>query len=169
MPNSAPSIIDVLIAVDADTLVGRYPPGTADAPTMVDQPLIYMMVRQANGDFGQASKELKILASTEDVIRWRATSLSLNGDYSAIFYQFFALRGDDLISPPTPLLATVKTPLPNPAAPLQPGSQTIRSYFWETTVLQPGETTYAFRFMICGRGGAPAGYFAWDPFIKISE
>lgn len=169
MSGSIPSIIDILIVIDAEGLVGAYPPGTPTQPTMVDKPLIYMMVRQENADFGNGSDELKVVAQTEDVIRWRETSLSLNGDYSAVLYDFFALRGDDLISKPEPLIATVKVPLPNPAAPLSPGYQTTSNYFWTSTVLSPGETTYAFRFAVMDRQGAIQGYFAWDPFIKISD
>ncbi len=169
MNGSAPSIIDILIVIDAEGLVADYPPGTAASPTMIDKPLIYMMVRQGNADFGEGTDELKITARTEDTIRWREATLSLNGDYVAMLYDFFALRGADLISKPEPLVATVKAPLPNPANPLQPGTQAISNYFWTSTVLSPGETTYAFRFAVMDRHGAVQGYFAWDPFIKISD
>lgn len=164
-----PSIIDLLIAIDAETLVASYPAGTAASPTSVEQPLIFMMVRQANAVFGEASKELKIRAQTEDQVRWRETTTTLNSSYFALMYKFFALRGTDLLSAPEPLVATVKVPLPDPANPLQPRTQEIKSYFWSSTILQPGETTYAFQFAVLDRHNTALGYYLWDPFIKISE
>lgn len=163
------SIIDVLIAVDADTILTAYPSGTADAPTSIDKPLIFMIVRQPNAVFGNGSKELKLSASVLDEIRWRAVSLSLGADNDALLYKFFALRGDSLLSPPTPLLAHVQTPLPDPQDPLHPTTQAIENSFWTTQVLQQGSVTYAFQFTISNRAGTPLGYYAWDPFITITD
>ena len=165
-------IIQVLIAVDAETinatLGGNAEPNNPVQVT--DSKLIWMVTRQADAVTGNAGNELNIKAETEDVIRWRETSLSLNSDYVTLLYAFVQTSGDaTLISPPMPLLAKVKVPLPNPAAPLQPGSQEIESYFWETTVLNPGSVTYHFKFMIVGRDGSVAGYYWWDPFITISD
>jgi nematocidal protein AidA len=163
------SIIDLLLVVDAETLLATYPAGTPDQPVSVDQPLIYMMVRQGDAVYGEGTKELKIKARTLDVLRWRSTTLALDGGYSSLLYRFFTLKGADLLSPPVPLLAEVKAPLPNPAAPLAPATQTIQSYFWTSTVLASGSVTYAFYFMIVGRDGDVRGYFYWDPFITISN
>ena len=162
-------IIDILMVIDADTIVAGYPPGTAAQPTSIDKPLIWLVVNQGNAVFGEGSKELKIKARTLDEVRWREATLSLNSASVGVLYKFFALRGDDLLSPPTPLLASVKTRLPNPADPTHPGSQVVQSYFWSTTVLQPGEVTYAFQFMIVDRDGAVQGYYAWDPFLAITS
>jgi nematocidal protein AidA len=162
-------IIDVLLVIDAQTIVGSYPPGTAANPTSIDRPLIFMMVKTADVLFGQASKELKIKAQTLDEMRWRETTLSLNSAYFGLIYGFFALRGQDLLSTPSPLLAEVKTPLPNPQDPTHPTTQSIKNYFWSTTILKPGEATYAFNFMILDRHNAVQGYYFWDPFISITD
>ena len=77
--------------------------------------------------------------------------------------------GGNLISTPEPLEVEVKTPLPNPADPTKPTSQTIQSYFWNTTVLSPGDVTYHFNFMILDRDGNVQGYYWWDPFIHITD
>ena len=163
------NIIDVLIAVDAESLVATLAPGSAAAPTPVTGDSIYMMVRSGNAVFGQASKELKLSARTMDVIRWRMTSLSFNAGYFGLMYKFFALNGGQLISTPEPLLAQVNAPLPDPANPAVPKTQTIQSYFWNCNVLAQGEVTYAFQFMICDRAGKACGYYFWDPFIAITD
>ncbi len=165
-------IIQVLIAIDAETIIATL--GTNSDPNnpvqVTDASLIWMITKNADVVTGNAGNELNIKAETEDVIRWRESTLSLNSDYTALLYKFDQTGGDpDLISPPDPLLAKVKVPLPNSANPLQPGSQEIESYFWETTVLNPGTVTYHFMFMIVGRDGTVAGYYWWDPFITISD
>ncbi|MDB6183168.1 inclusion body family protein [Paracoccus fistulariae] len=162
------SIIDILMVIDAETLLASGATGTADAPAPVGADLIWLIVRSGNAVFGQGSKELKITAKTMDTLRWRCTSMSLNAAYSGMLYKFFALKGGSLISKPQPLDAQVTTPLPNPADPTQPGAQTITSAFWSATVLAQGEVTYTFCFMILDRTGKPLGYFKWDPFISIT-
>lgn len=164
-------IIDVLIAIDAATIVSKF--GTSKDPKnpvqVTDPSLIYMITKQSDIVSGNAGNELNLQADTEDVIRWRETSLSLNGDYVGILYAFQETAGANLISPPVPLEAKVKVPLPNPADPLHPGTQEVENYFWESTVLNPGNVTYHFSFMIVDRHGNVAGYYWWDPFITISD
>ncbi|GAB4188996.1 MAG: inclusion body family protein [Wenzhouxiangellaceae bacterium] len=164
------SIIEVLVVVDAASLIQEYGTNTdPQKPVQVTQPeLIYMITRQANALAAQASNQLVIAAKTLDVIRWRQTTLSLNSAYTGILYQFEASGGSDLISPPMPLEATVSVPLPNPAAPTKPDVQRIKTYFWNSTVLSPGEVTYDFRFMLVDRQGKIQGYYWWDPYIQIS-
>lgn len=164
-------IIDVLIAVDTETIISKYG-GNADPdkPVQITDPsLIFMITKSADAVTGNAGNELKIGARTLDTIRWRETSLSLNAIYSAILYKFVAVSGDDLISPPVPLLAKDQTPLPDPKNPTVPKTQTIETYFWSSTVLNPGEVTYHFNFLIVDRDGKIQGYYWWDPFIQITD
>jgi len=165
-------IIQVLIAIDAETIATSLGTNTdPQNPAKVTDPtLIWMITKNADAVSGNAGNELNLKAETEDVIRWRETTLSLNSDYTALLYKFVQTAGDaDLLSPPQPLLAKAKVPLPNPSNPLQPGSQEIESYFWETTVLNPGSVTYNFYFMVVGRDGTVVGYYSWDPYITISD
>ena len=164
-------IIDVLIAVDTETIIAKF--GTNADPNkpvqITDASLIFMITKTADAVSGNAGNELKIGAKTLDTIRWRETSLSLNAVYSALLYKFVAVTGGDLISPPIPLLAEEQTPLPDPSNPTVPKTQTIKTYFWNSTVLNPGEVTYHFNFMIIDRSGAIQGYYWWDPFIQITD
>ena len=167
--NEEQSIIDMLLVVDAETILASYPAGTPQQPQSIDLPLIYMTVRQGNAVYGQATKELKIKARSLDVLRWRETTLSLNSAYFGLLYRFCTIKGADLLSTPAALLAEVQTPLPDPLDPLHPRTQTIKSYFWSSTVLGSGSVTYAFYFMILDRDSNVKGYYYWDPFITISD
>lgn len=167
--NSGQSIVDILMVVDAETLIQQYPAGTADNPTVVPAPLIYLIADSKYVDFGQASKELKIAISSLDEIRWRSTTASLNSNYFCMLYDFKLMDGTPIMSTPTPLLSEVEVPLPNMDNPLAPKTQTVENYFWNATALSQGEITYTFYFMILDRNNTPLGYYFWDPFIKISN
>ena len=163
------SIVDVIIAVDAESMVESLAPGSADNPTVIPMPLVFMMVKAADAVFGQASKELKFKAQTGDIIRWRAASLSLNDSFQVLLYKYHVVRGQELLSPPTPLIMQAKTALPNPATPTKPILQTRKYHFWQATVLMPGEVTYAFYMMVLDNNSKPLGFYYWDPFIAITD
>ena len=165
-------IIDILIAVDTETIISTYGTNTdSNNPVQVANAanLIYMIVRSDEVVTGNGGTELKVAAQTLDVIRWRETSLTLNATYSTILYEFVAISGDDLISNPIPLIVEVEDPLPVPADPLHPTTQEIQSYFWNCTVLKAGTVTYHFKFMIMDRDNKVQGYYWWDPYIQITD
>lgn len=167
--SNTPQIIDILMAVDADSIVSSYPPGTSSRPTSIDETMIYLIVRQENGVFGEGTGELKVTARTLDTLRWRETSLSANATFSAILYQYEPVGGKtDILSDPMPIVAEVKTPLPDPGDLLHPTTQTINSYFWSAQAIAEGEITYAFNFMIIDRDNLVQGYYTWDPFIQVT-
>jgi len=167
--STTPQIIDILMAVDADTIISSYPPGTPSKPTPIDETMIYLIVRQENGVFGEGTGELKVTARTLDTLRWQETSLSVNATYSAILYKYAPVGGkQNILSTPYPVVAEVKTPLPVPGNLLHPATQTINSYFWSAQAIAEGEITYAFNFMLTDRDNIVQGYYSWDPFIQVT-
>lgn len=167
--STTPQIIDILMAVDADTIISSYPPGTPSKPTPIDETMIYLIVRQENGVFGEGTGELKVTARTLDTLRWRETSLSVNATYSAILYKYAPVGGkQNILSTPYPVVAEVKTPLPVPGNLLHPATQTINSFFWSAQAIAEGEITYAFNFMLTDRDNIVQGYYSWDPFIQVT-
>ncbi|MDQ1255176.1 MAG: nematocidal protein AidA [Euryarchaeota archaeon] len=161
--------IDILVSIDTETILNTYGHSLdPQNPVLVpnNPNLIYMIVKNDSAVSGQAAAELNIRAETMDTIRWRATSLSLNSDSEVILISYSGAPA--LISQPQPLIATVNCPLPNPNDPNNPTTQTIKSYFFNSTVLDPGVVTYHFVFLIIDRHGTKKGYYHWDPFITIT-
>lgn len=158
--------IDIQMTFDAVTIFDTYK-GNSDPknPVGISANLVCMVTNQANVVSGEGGGELKVSAQTDDVLRWRETTL--NPEYSALLYAFTPQTG--LISPPQPLQSAITVPVPNSANPLQPGRQTIQDYFWQATVLNAGDLTYHFSFMLVDRSGAEVGYYYWDPFITITS
>lgn len=165
-------IIDVLIAIDTESIINDYGTNTdpnSPAQVATDKNYIYMIVRSDEAVSGNAGAELTIAAKTLDVIRWRETSLTLNATYSTILYEFDSTNADGLITTPQPIVVEVKTPLPVASDPLHPSTQTINDYFWNCTVEKAGSVTYHFKFMILDRDNNVQGYYWWDPFIQITD
>jgi len=164
-----PQIIDILMAVDAETIVKSYSAGTPTSPTSIDESMVYLIIRKENGVFGEGTGELKVTARIMDTLRWREATLTLNATYSAILYQYQAVGGEkDILSTPVSVVAEVKTPLPNPGDLLHPSTQTVNSYFWTAQAIAQGEVTYSFSFMIVDRDNVVQGYYSWDPFIQVT-
>ncbi|WP_413811403.1 AidA/PixA family protein [Streptomyces sp. OE57] len=102
-------IINVLIAFDAYSIAKQYPDASKDynAPTYVDQSLIYMTARQ-DRVVGTSGAELNFRANPRDIIRWRETTLSLNSEYCALLYRY--VSDDPLISTPQVVIGDGSAP-----------------------------------------------------------
>jgi hypothetical protein len=162
--------IDVLIAIDAETIIKNYGKNTdPDSPTKISDSdkLIYMTTRQDH-IIGSPGSELTIKASPNDIIRWRETTASLNSEYATLLYKFKATAGSDLIDTPQPEATTVAEPVVN-GDPLNPTIQDVNTFYWQCTVKKRGSVTYHFSFMILDHLGEKQGYYYWDPFINIQN
>src|SRR5690348_7179347 len=99
--------IDILIAVDTDSLIQQGLSQDSNSPTNVGDNCIYAIVRSDEAVSGQAGAELNVAAETMDIIRWRMTSLTLNASYDTIPYKFVVSRGPDLVKDNGPEIVTV--------------------------------------------------------------
>lgn len=162
-------IIDVMVVFDAETIVKKVSPGTEQSPAYCPHDLIHMVTNSGNVISGNAGAELNIAAQVGDGIRWRKTTLSFNTNYRVILYKFVATGGQDLISPPQPILVNVKVPLPDPADPTNPSTQVIKQDFWQCISFMEGRVMYHFYFMIMDRDQNVLGYYWWDPYITIKN
>ncbi len=163
-------IIDILIAVDTETILDVYGPNKdPERPVQINPNLVYMIVKQANALSCQAGGNLNVKAQVDDVIRWRETTLSLNSNSNAILYKYVPIAGGELISSALPRISEPEVPLPNPNDPLNPSVQKIKSYYWTSDVLDQGRVIYTFRFFITDRKEKVVGYYSWDPYITISS
>jgi nematocidal protein AidA len=164
--------IDIQITFDAESILHKYPTPSLkpEAPTAVDSKYIFMVVADDEAVSGNGGGNLNVRAETNDTIRWRETTPGT--DYSTILYAFPTKT--DLISVPQPLLVPVQAPLPDPANPTKPKTQTIQDYYWNCVVTKPSPDpkvplAYHFNFMIVSRHGATKGYYSWDPWITITS
>ncbi|NER39485.1 MAG: hypothetical protein F6J93_37025 [Oscillatoria sp. SIO1A7] len=150
----APRTINVLTVIDAETLVKNYqnhnPKTTADKPAFVSEhpQTIHMIASTGDSIHGSDSSELRVAAYVDDIIRWRAVSISIDTSYTVELYKFTKI--DD-----KPTVITKPREIP---------SSTGR--YWQAVVIAgSGTETYDLSFKILDRSGTELVYLTWDPYI----
>ena len=168
-------LTDILIVIDAESIMERYqgqPAGTADRPTFIgtDTNLVYMFVRSDEVVSGQATSDLNVHIEPNSIVRWRATSLTMNTRYNATLSSCRITQGQSLISTPTPITATVYVAIPQLGGGAVTGTskQSVNDFFFQAIGNGSGQVTYTFTFAITDNDGNVRGYFQWDPHLSIS-
>ena len=165
-------IINVLIAIDSDTILKTYGPNTDpnNPKQIAASSLIYMITEQDNAMKGQAGTELMVKGVPGDVIRWRETTLSLDPNTDVLLYKFVtsSASAPKLFSTPRPMTPDTIIALPNEDNLLKPITEQITTYYWTSDLLKVGDVTYHFNFMILDAQGKVKGYYWWDPYIHIA-
>jgi len=171
-----PNIVDVLIAVDCESVLAQY--GENNAPTnppMMEYEHIYMVIRNGNdlvwngADYNK-SPYLYLKVSEEDdlsatSIRWRMESISMGMGYKAFLTNFTLYDGVDVITQPECREIRTKSFLPDKSNPDQLIAQEVVDPFWESTVLRPGYVAYFFYLAIVDHMGKIRGYYRNDPAV----
>lgn len=164
------SIINVLVAIDSDSILAKYGPNTSkdNPPFISGSNLIFMITEQDNVVSGQAGNELCIKGVPGDTVRWRETTLALNPNTDVLLYGFEATQGQGLFTDPVAVEPATIIALPNKDNVYAPKLEKITTYYWTSDLLDVGNVTYHFKFMILNAAGQVKGYYQWDPFIQIS-
>lgn len=166
--------IDILVVVDAETLIAKKPGGSVGSEIQLgsfgtSDPYIYMI---APGDFvvsNQAKSELNVAASSGDNIRWTITSPTRGQEFNPILYKF-ATGDASALTPPqlldVQLNVFVPTSLTSPTGPFT--STLYQDYLWQATLLKPGQSIqYTWCFLVLDNAGHIKGAYQWDPFITV--
>ncbi|CAN7272036.1 inclusion body family protein [Trinickia sp. LjRoot230] len=165
------NIIDVLIAVDCESIIAGY--GENNAPTnppMMEYESLYMVIRNGNNLNYNKSPYLYLKATAENdlsaaSIRWRMRALSMGFGYQAFLTNFVLYDGVDIITQPENRELRTKALIPDKTNPDQLNSQEVVDNFWESTVLRPGYVAYFFYLAIVDHTGKVRGYYRNDPAV----
>ncbi|MFF3328662.1 inclusion body family protein [Streptomyces sp. NPDC002888] len=165
--------INVMIAFDAATIVEQNPNASRnpDAPTYVDQSLIYMTTRHDHIVDMSSGAELNLRAEPGDAIKWRETTLSFNTEYKALLYRYVSSSDHKLLRAPEIEVIDGVFPMPREGTEGSPEfvTQNYQDHYWRAAVRSVGKVTYHFYFQILDRHRQLKGYFQWDPFITIEN
>lgn len=171
--------IDVLLIVDADYLQ-HAASNTGDA--------VFLLAQRSQVDVNAGKKgpayqdggnELWIDVKRNDVIRWRATTLSRNADTSVVITNVYV--GDrqsgqvgefssiGLVTPAQTMVSYLKSPYNPPSAPNFATAPANISY-WQATAGLPGTLPYKIDFFLLDQDGNYINEkpYTWDPFISIT-
>ncbi|WP_426747601.1 AidA/PixA family protein [Myxococcus faecalis] len=169
--------VDVLTVVDVDKVLKEYGPnGSVDEPGVSIADCVYMLVRKDDAVGMEAISELTVAAKTNDTLRWRMASLTLNTGYSAVLYKMNVSGNAQCISPPQPLVSHIKVPVPEVAGGQVDGynTQPYVDFFFQSTALHPTaalsgqRVTYQLYVQVTDNLGNKVGTYSWDPYITIT-
>jgi hypothetical protein len=163
--------IDVLVIVDAATLLSRYPDAslTADKPTTIDGELIYVMAAGHGELLGRNDSHLDLTVPVGDDIHVRGNALALNGEHSVLFYDLTSIDADAVSAFSLEQTHGLTVPIPKADNLLQPDNQSVDDHFWRTQVLAHGTAACDLCFMVLDRGCTVLGYFRWNLQISTSR
>ncbi|MBM7119324.1 AidA/PixA family protein [Archangium primigenium] len=169
--------VDILVVIDAASIIQQYGAQAsmdASKPTSIgrDSKFIYMFVKRDNVVSGDYSSNLTVSVRPNDVVSWRATSLSMNTEYSIMLAACDIAQGANLLESPPKHLAVqryVEVPhVENGAIQGEPDKQVIKDFLFRATVTGTGRIVYTYTFAITNIDGAPRGFFTWDPSLTSS-
>lgn len=167
-------LTDILIVIDAESVMEKFQnqPGSADHPTFIgtSTDLIYMFVRSDEVVSGQHTSDLNVHIEPDSIVRWRATSLTMNTRYNVALCSCSITQGQSFISTPTPITATVYVAIPQLTNGQVTGTskQSTNDFFFQAIGNGSGRVTYTFTFAVTDNDGNVRGYFKWDPQLSIS-
>lgn len=178
-------MIDIAMVFDTAGIQSKFPlnqGNSATNPQGISHPagaakdqIIFMV---ANATYltdpnTQATANLSVNGYPEDVIRWRAESLSGQDTDSVVIYRLEYFSGDSSVaSPPAQNVALMAHPVPNQDNPLNYTKEDVNTAFWQATLRKPGVVQYKVYFYILhySRGTfTNKGYWWWDPTITVNS
>lgn len=169
------SIIDVLLVVDAD-LIRNNPSNTNAGPAVFLLAQRSQVGAEREGpQYQDGGNELWIKVKANDVIRWRATTLSRNANTSVVITNVYpggeseggTLKNIELMSP-----MQVQMPYLLKQTPLTYGHSTTTVSYWQATADHTGWLAYQINFHLLNSNGEPFSpdyEYSWDPYITIVE
>lgn len=169
-------IINILIAIDTDAVVKKYPGGGSKDPTKpsgLEHTMGYMICTGAPVNSGQGTGDLDFNALVGDSVRAFATSGSDNFEAAVLLYGMPKFTGDDVFGKFVYERFEKKTVAPNSPDPLPALLVDEVFWFFEANVVKKGAEGYSVQFGLYLRDqttGDPVlqGYYYWDPMIRVA-
>lgn len=167
------NIVDVLLVVDADYVKAN--------PTTVGNGIFLLAQRSVahsereGPQYQDGGNELWIKVASQDVIRWRATTLSRNANISAVITKVYAgseseggtFSNIDFVSP-----MQMNIPYVTGLNPLGYNHTSVPVSFWQATAGDVGWLAYQINFHLLDASGKPFPNdptYSWDPYITITD
>ncbi|WP_432721283.1 AidA/PixA family protein [Jeongeupia wiesaeckerbachi] len=160
---------NVLLIVDAETLLARYPApnGDPDTPFVIDDGFIFGFGVIPSAEPGGTNGSLALPASAAPVFHLRGRTVGLYAEHSVVIYD---LRiGEAGVLAPPQLVAHSQRPLfsPNPQAPTEPLMTQADDHYWRCQPLSAGVEPCELSFMLVDSNCEALGYFKWLVELQV--
>lgn len=165
--------IDILVTVDAQSIMSQYPNASTDEnnPTMINPNFVYMFA-STNALSGNGTGDLAISAQVGDSVNFSCITISNNSVNSAFIYDIQRVAGSDVFSQFTSSMLNLSTLEPSVPDALPPALTNQKFWKFGANVISLGSERYTANFAlyegISGSNPQLVGYFTWDPKIVVT-
>lgn len=158
---------NVLLVVDAESLLAKYPTPSLEAenPTTISDGFIFVA---SGSNTVKNDSKLTLTATNGKTFHIRGRTVSLIAEHSVVFYDM-AVGDSQVLSPPELHVSSGLTvPAPDPEHPTQPGSHLADDHYWQCSHLKPGVAACELSFMLVNQSCEVVGYFSWAVEVTLS-
>lgn len=168
--SGATSAQNVLLIVDAESVLSRYPNPSLDAaaPTSIADGFIFFATGDNSKKIVTNDSKFTIRGDIDRELHVRARSVSLIAEHSIVMYALTA-DGDALSDPRLEVHTNLTVPAPNPDNPAEPGSKNADDHLWICTPKNSGTAHCHLSFMLVNQQCEAVGYFDWSTKIEITK
>ncbi len=161
--------VDLLLCVDAETLLAKHPHASQDSqtPTLLEGAFVYAIGPQREGLTEHHGELVEIAASMGQTIRVRTVALALRAEQTVVMYRF-EIEDSHCLTPPA--LAVQQGLLMTASSadcPEQMHSVSADDYFWRTKVISEGDTRCTLDVMLVDPACKTSGYFRWATTLRV--
>jgi hypothetical protein len=162
---------NVLLIVDAESLLSRYPTPSQDPanPTDIPDGLIFFATSNNSNEIVTNDSNTKVIVEIGRDIHFRARSVSLIAEHSVVAYRMTVDNSSVLTAPQLEVHTGLTVPAPNPETPSVPGSHKADDHFWTCTPKTPGTAQCELGFMLVNQQCEVVGFFQWQVGVEIAS
>ena len=161
----------VLLIIDAESLLSRYPTPSQDPenPTDIDDGFVFFAMGNNSKKIVTNDSTTKVPVEMDRDIHFRARSVSLIAEHSVVVYRMTVDNSSVLSAPQLQVHTGLTVPAPNPESPSEPGSHKADDHFWTCTPKAPGTAQCELGFMLVNQQCEVAGFFRWQVGVELTS
>ncbi|MFJ4247850.1 Inclusion body protein [Pseudomonas helmanticensis] len=162
---------NVLLIVDAESILARYPNPSLNAatPTSITDGLIFFAIGNSSKEIVINDSKITVPVQIGQDLHFRGRSVSLIAEHSVVVYRMTAADNSVLSEPSLQVHINLTVPAPNPDDPTAPGNRKADDHFWTCTPKKSGDVQCELSFMLVNQQCEAVGYFHWVADLKITE
>ncbi|MCU1750572.1 inclusion body family protein [Pseudomonas sp. 6D_7.1_Bac1] len=161
---------NVLLIVDAETLLTRYPKPSLDPqnPTVIEDGFIFTVGATQGPTPAAKGTCLELAENSAKTFHLRGRTVGLHAEHSVVFYDLSVGDARVLSQPQLVVHNGLTLPAPNPETPTEPVAVKADDHYWHCQQLSTGVEQCELSFMLVNSSCEALGYFSWTVGVKLS-
>lgn len=162
---------NVLLIVDAESLLSRYPEPSleADNPTSISDGFIFAINGSPTPQSTINDSSIALTVGNDATFHIRGRTISLLAEHSVVFYDMSVGDAGVLSAPELVVRDNLTVPAPDPENPTKPGTHQADDHYWACTRLAAGVEACELSFMLIDKNCEALGYFSWAVEVRLMD